>query len=109
VAFFHHVAARRPEPALAVISQRRQTLSEDPKLYLLEGEAYAMQGKRLAQHRATGEAYARMGNIRGAIEQMQIALKSGDGDFYQMSSLEARLRELRKIDEAQRKEKSLLR
>jgi predicted Zn-dependent protease len=65
-----------------------------------------MLGKRLAQHRATGEAYARMGNYRGAVEQMQIALKSGDGDFYQMSAVEARLRELRKLDEAQRKEKS---
>ena len=64
-----------------------------------------MQGKRLAQHRATGEAYARMGNVRAAIEQMQIALKSGDGDFYQLSATEARLRELRKLDEAQRKEK----
>ena len=97
--------SRRPEPALAVISQRMQTLSDDPRLYLLQGEAYAMQGKRLAQHRSTGEAYARMGNVRGAIEQMTIALKSGDGDFYQMSAIEARLRELRKIDEAQRKEK----
>jgi predicted Zn-dependent protease len=82
-----------------------QSVSEDPRLYLLQGEAYAMQGKRLAQHRATGEAYARMGNVRGAIEQMTIALKSGDGDFYQMSAIEARLRELRKIDDAQRKEK----
>jgi hypothetical protein len=36
---------------------------------------------------------------------MQIAVKSGDGDFYQLSSTEARLRELRKLDEAQRKEK----
>jgi beta-barrel assembly-enhancing protease len=98
--------AKRPEPALAVLGQRMQTVSEDPKLYLLQGEAYAMQGKRFAQHRATGEAYARMGNYRGAVEQMQIALKSGDGDFYQMSAAEARLRELRKLDEAQRKEKS---
>ena len=96
---------RRAEPALAVIGQRMQSLGEDPKLYLLQGRAYALQGKRLAQHRATGEAYARMGNVRGAIEQMQIALKSGDGDFYQMSATEARLRELRKIDDAQRKEK----
>jgi predicted Zn-dependent protease len=97
--------AHRPEPALAVIDQRMQTAADDPKLYLLQGEAYAMQGKRLAQHRATGEAYARMGNVRGAIEQMQIALKSGEGDFYQLSAIEARLRDLRKIDEAQRKEK----
>jgi predicted Zn-dependent protease len=99
---------RRPDAALAAIAQRMQSTSEDPKLYLLQGQAYAQQGKTLAQHRATGEAYARMGNIRGAVEQMQIAAKSADGDFYQLSAVEARLRELRKIDEAQRKEKSLL-
>jgi predicted Zn-dependent protease len=97
--------AGRPEPALGVVGSRLQNFSEDPKLYLLQARAYALQGKRLAQHRSTGEAYARMGNLRGAVEQMQIALKSGDGDFYQLSAAEARLRELRKLDEAQRKEK----
>lgn len=95
---------RRAEPALAVINQRMQSYGEDAKLYLLQGRAYALQGKRLAQHRATGEAYARMGNVRGAVEQMQIAVRSGDADFYQLSATEARLRELRKIDEAQRRE-----
>jgi beta-barrel assembly-enhancing protease len=95
----------RAAPALDVIAKRMQSYPEDPKLYLLQGRAYALQGKRLAQHRSTGEAYARMGNVRAAIEQMQIALRSGDGDFYQLSATEARLKDLRKIDEAQRKEK----
>ena len=95
--------ARRPEPALAVITSRLQQSSDEPQLYLLQARAYALQGRRLAQHRATGEAYARQGNYRGAVEQMRIALKSGDGDFYQISATEARLRELRKLDEAQRK------
>jgi predicted Zn-dependent protease len=97
--------AGRAEPALVVISQRLQFFSEEPKLYLLQGRAYALQGKAMAQHRATGEAYARMGNVRGAIEQMQIALRSGDGDFYQLSAVEARLKDLRKIDDAQRRER----
>jgi predicted Zn-dependent protease len=92
------------EPALVVVENRLRDYTDDPKLYLLQARAYAMQGKRLAQHRATGEAYARMGNVRGAVEQMQIALKSGDADFYQLSATEARLRELRKLEEAQRKE-----
>lgn len=96
--------AGRPEPALAVVETRLRDFMDDPKLYLLQARAYAMQGKRLAQHRATGEAYARMGNVRGAVEQLQIAVKSGDADFYQLSATEARLRELRKIEEAQRKE-----
>jgi beta-barrel assembly-enhancing protease len=98
------LAASRADPALETINRRLQISAEDPKLYLLQARAYALQGKRLAQHRATGEAYARMGNVRGAVEQMQIALKSGDGDFYQLSATEARLRELRKLDEMQRKE-----
>lgn len=96
--------AGRPEPALNLVAARLQNAADDPKLYMLQARAYALQGKRLAQHRSTGEAYARMDNLPGAIEQMQIALRSGDGDFYQLSAIEARLRELRKTDEAQRRE-----
>ncbi|HYJ19800.1 MAG TPA: hypothetical protein VEW72_11575, partial [Burkholderiales bacterium] len=55
-------------------------------------------GKRLLQHRALAESYALRGNLTGAIEQLQIAQKSGDGDFYQQSSVEARLKELIAID-----------
>lgn len=96
--------AGRPEPALGVVAARLRQAADDPKLYLLQARAYALQARRHAQHRATGEAYARMGNLGAAVEQMQIALKSGDGDFYQLSATEARLRELRKAHEAQRRE-----
>ena len=51
-----------------------------------------------------GEAYARMGNITGAVEQMQLAVKSGDADFFALSSTEARLRELRKLNDELRRE-----
>ncbi len=97
----------QPDPALKVVNSRLSSASEDAKLYLLQAQAYAMQGKRLAQHRATGEAYVRMGNLTGAVEQMGIAVKSADGDFYQLSSTESRLRELKKLDEERRKEKGL--
>jgi len=95
---------RRPEAALKVVEGRLQVYPEDHRLYLLQARSYAMLDKRFAQHRAQGEAYARMGNIPGAVEQLQIALKSGDGDFYQLSSAEARLRELRKLNDELRKE-----
>jgi len=98
------IQAQRADKALSVINSRLQLFTEDPKLYILQARAYALQGKRLAQHRATGEAYVRMGNLQGAVEQMQIAVRSGDGDFYQLSATEARLRELRKAEEAQRKD-----
>ena len=97
---------RQPDIALKVVEERLQVHTDDYKLYLLQARAYAALNKRLAQHRAQGEAYARMGNIPGAVEQMQIALKSGDGDFYQLSSTEARLKELRRLhDELRREER----
>src|SRR5262249_40097001 len=76
----------------------------DPRLYLLQARAYSALGRQLAQHRAQAEAYVRQGNVSAAVEQLQIGLKSGDGDFYQLSSAEARLRELRRLDEELRKE-----
>ena len=56
-------------------------------------------GKRLQQHRAQAESYVlhgqRGGGDRAAAAR---AAQSGDGDFYQLSSVEARLRELRAIE-----------
>jgi predicted Zn-dependent protease len=95
---------RQPEGALKLVEARLQVYPDDYKLYLLQSRSYAMLNKPLAQHRAQGEAYARMGNIPGAVEQLQIALKSGEGDFYQLSATEARLRELRRIHDELRRE-----
>ncbi len=76
----------------------------DAKLYQLQAESFGSTGQKLQQHRAQAEAYAIMGSLPAAIDQLQIGLKSGDGDFYQLSSAEARLKELRAIDAEQRKE-----
>ena len=65
---------------------------------------FASTGQKLQQHRAQAEAYAIIGSLPAAIDQLQIGLKAGDGDFYQLSSAEARLKELRAIDAEQRKE-----
>jgi predicted Zn-dependent protease len=49
----------------------------------------------LKQHEHQGEFYAWIGNLPLAIDQFQLAAKSGDGDFYQLSVVESRLRVLR--------------
>ena len=94
----------RPEEALRFVEARLLVIGDDYRLYLLQARAYAALNKPLAQHRAQAEAYIRMGNLTGAIEQLRIGLKSGDGDFYQLSSAESRLRELRKLDDELRRE-----
>ncbi|HSD60988.1 MAG TPA: M48 family metalloprotease [Burkholderiales bacterium] len=95
---------RQYGPALTFITPLLQVQRGDPRLYQLQGRAYAGQGKRLLQHQSLAEAYVRQGNVPGAIDQLQLAVKAGDGDFYQLSAVEARLRELRAIEAANRKQ-----
>jgi predicted Zn-dependent protease len=47
------------------------------------------------QHQAQAEYYALQGSLPAAIEQMQLARAAGDGDFYQLSVVDARLKDLR--------------
>jgi len=48
------------------------------------------------RHYALGEKYALEGAWPSAIEQLKIARASGGADFYQISSIDARLREMQK-------------
>ena len=81
--------------ALAQVNERLKNIQDDPKLFELAAKGFEKNNKKLAQHRAIGEAYFRRGNLIGAVEQLQAAVKAKDGDFYETSSAEARLREMR--------------
>ena len=89
------IETNESKQALAFIADRLLITGSDPDLYDLQGKAYAAQGKKLLQHQSLAEAYVRIGNISAAVDQLEIAAKSGDGDYYQQSSVEARLKELR--------------
>lgn len=69
---------------------------DDYKLYGQQARAYAALGKRLQQHRAQAEFYLLRGQLGEAVEQLQFAQQAGDGNFYEQSAVDARLRELRK-------------
>ena len=95
--------AKRPREALDLVDATLQAIRSEPRLYQLQAKAYAALGQRLQQYRAQAEAYVLIGSIPAAIEQLQIGLKSGDGDYYQLSSAEARLRQLRAADAESRR------
>ncbi|CAH1747626.1 Peptidase M48 [Thauera humireducens] len=85
------------QPGAAVEGVRR-TLDNrqgDSRLWALLSRGYAALGKRTAQHRAQAEVYLLRGSLPAAIEQLEIARKAGDGDFYELSAVDARLRELK--------------
>ena len=81
--------------AVSLLDEQLKNYPRDARLYALRAKGYASQGKRLLQHQAQAEVYVLQGSLPAAIEQLQLAQKSGDGDFYQLSSVEARLRDLR--------------
>ena len=61
----------------------------------LLAEGYAQQGKDSASQQAQAEYYYRQGRLQDANQQLQLALKAKDNDFYRQSAIEARLKELR--------------
>ncbi len=69
--------------------------NDDPRLWQLLSRAHAELGERTAQHRAQAEVYLLRGSLPAAIEQLEIARKAGDGDFYELSAVDARMRELK--------------
>lgn len=86
---------RHSGDALKLVGDRLRRHPNDGRLYELQAQGYAMQGKMLLSHQAQAEAYTRQGNLIAAVEQLQLGLKAGDGDFYQLSIAEARLKALR--------------
>jgi len=89
------IKAGRPADAAAFAERELVRYPAEGPLHEIAARAYAAQDKRLKQHQHQGEYYAWGGNLPLAIEQFQLAVKSGDGDFYQMSVVETRLRALR--------------
>jgi predicted Zn-dependent protease len=85
----------RYDEVLATIAEPLRLYPRDPKLHEALAKAYAGQGKRLLQHQAQAEVYLLQGSLPAAIEQLQLAQGAGDGNFYELSVVDARLKELR--------------
>ena len=79
----------------AVLVEPLRLYPRDPRLHEARAKSYAGQGRRLLQHQAQAEFYLLQGSLPAAIEQLQLAQSAGDGNFYELSAVEARLKELR--------------
>jgi predicted Zn-dependent protease len=69
---------------------------EDPNLYELMAKAQAREGKVLLQHENLAEAFYYRYNIKEAITLLDLAASAKDGNFYEKSRVESRLKELKK-------------
>ena len=90
------LAAKRTRDAVAFLERELLVYTSDGRLHGTAAKAYAALGNRMQQHRHQAELYAWQGDHRGAVVQLELAVKAGDGDFYLASVVESRLRALRR-------------
>jgi predicted Zn-dependent protease len=89
------------EDALKFLDAQQRTWPSDGHFHMLKAEAHSALGQIAESHLSQAEAYVLADRIAAAIEQLQMAQRAGKADFYTLSIIDARLRDLR---ERQRKE-----
>ena len=81
--------------AVAVLDELAKGRLREPRVYQMIAKSYAALGQRTQQHRALAEGYLLQGSLPAAIEQLQFAQAAADTDFYTLSAIDARLRDLK--------------
>jgi predicted Zn-dependent protease len=99
LAAFHYVdlllKTNRYQDAIGFLRNQQAITRSQPAYYALLGRAYEALNRRSLQHQAVGEMYAQLGALAPAIQQLELSRQANDGDFYTMSEVDARLRDLR--------------
>lgn len=97
------LAAGKVDEARRFVIERQRWWADDPRLYRLLAECNHGLGRRAEGHLAQAEAHIRQDQPSLALEQLQLARQAGDGDFYTLSMVDARLRELREREQREAK------
>lgn len=93
----HFLALKQAKDMVMLVKVKQQLYPNDPYFYELLAKAYFIQDKELLRFQAQGEAYYRKFNLDKAVEQLDFATKAKDGSFYEKSIVEARLKELQRM------------
>ncbi len=95
----HFLAINQPDNAIKLVQDKQALYPNDAYFYDILAKAYTAKNKNLLRFQAQGESYFRQYNLQKAIEQMEFATKAKDGNFYEHSIVEARLKELHRLQE----------
>lgn len=99
------IGARRFGDALRFVEGQLGNFPGDARLQKLRAESYAGLGRQAQQHQALAEVFVLQGQLAEAIGQLELAQRAGDANFYESSVIDARLRELKKLQREALKEK----
>lgn len=85
----------QPKRAQALLKELLRRQAGDPTLYKMLARAAGETGELVAAHQALAEHYYLGGNADAALEQLRIATRFAKGNFYALSSIEARAQEMK--------------
>ena len=94
----------RANEAIAWLKARTRSQPNEILWWSMLSNAYDQAKNIPMRHYALGEKYALEGAWPSAIEQLRIARSAGGSDFYQSSSIDARLREMQRQYQEELKE-----
>ena len=92
------------ERAIAFMREQLAIPKSQVKHYELLARSYAALNRMTMSHQATAEAYVLLGALGPAVQQLQLSRKAADADFYVMSEVDARIRQLMQQLREQREE-----
>jgi predicted Zn-dependent protease len=91
------IANQQLSEALASAQYAIELYPSDAYLWQRISKIQNARGDAIRQHQAQAEYYSRLGEHTAAIEQLQQAQNAGSNDFYLLSAIEARLKELKQL------------
>jgi len=94
----------RHAQAVAYLRDQMALPRSDTHYFSALARSHAALGQRSLQHQAVAEAYALLGATAAAVEQLQLARTAADADFFVMSEVDARLRQLTRLMHEQQAE-----
>jgi len=83
------------EEVIRYVRNQKALTKNHADYFGLLARSYEALGKRSLSYAATGDMYLLIGNPKAALYQFDLAQKAADGDFYTMSEIDAKLRDLR--------------
>ena len=89
-----------------LLGDRMTQRVDEVRPYQLLAKSYAALGRRTDQHRALAEAYYLQGGLAAAVIQLTSAQSAADADFFTLSAVDARLREVRAQQQEEIKNKN---
>jgi len=90
------------QDSLKLLNEQIAIHPNDSRLYELQAKTFSALGRIQEEHHALAYFFILHGNLRGAIDQLELAKQTGT-DYYELSTIETELKQFKEIAAAQTK------